>query len=106
MMLHRRRRGLPFRTVLLLLLHQADSSFYGALIVVWSGVFAGEPKASAKATAKTKGKAKAKAPAAMKSGIFELNKCRSSDLKEALPRFNRAETKKSMQKEILDKVGL
>ncbi|CAE7722194.1 unnamed protein product [Symbiodinium sp. CCMP2592] len=42
----------------------------------------------------------------MKTGIFELTKCRSSDLKEALPRFNRAETKKNMEKEVLSKVGL
>ena len=42
----------------------------------------------------------------MKSGIFELTKCRSSDLKEALPRFNRADTKKNMEKEVLAKVGL
>ena len=63
-------------------------------------------KLLAKATAKTKAKAKSKAPAAMKSGIFELTKCRSSDLKEALPRFNRADTKKNMEKEVLAKVGL
>ncbi|CAE7210464.1 unnamed protein product [Symbiodinium sp. CCMP2592] len=41
----------------------------------------------------------------MKPGIFELAKCRASDLREALPRFNRQDTKKSMEKEILGKVG-
>ncbi|CAE7795013.1 unnamed protein product [Symbiodinium sp. CCMP2592] len=41
----------------------------------------------------------------MKAGIFELSKCRASDLREALPRFNRADTKKSMEREVLHKVG-
>ncbi|CAE7830905.1 unnamed protein product [Symbiodinium sp. CCMP2592] len=41
----------------------------------------------------------------MKPGIFELSKCRASDLREALPRFNRQDTKKSMEKEVLGKVG-
>ena len=76
------------------------------MIVVWSSGFAGDPKASAKATAKTKAKAKSKTPVAMKSGVFELTKCRSSDLKEALPRFNRSDTKKNMEKEVLAKAGL
>ena len=62
------------------------------------------PKVSAaKGSAKAKS-AKAKGPPAMKAGIFELSKCRASDLREALPRFNRPETKKSMEKEVLSKV--
>ncbi|CAE7219716.1 unnamed protein product, partial [Symbiodinium sp. CCMP2456] len=58
-----------------------------------------------KTAAKGKAKAKAKGPPPMKAGVFELAKVRASDLKESLPRFNRGETKKSMEKEVLAKVG-
>ena len=61
-----------------------------------------DPKGG-KTAAKGKAKAKAKGPAPMKAGIFELAKVRASDLKESLPRFNRSETKKSMEKEVLGK---
>ena len=40
---------------------------------------------------------------AMKPGIFELSKVRLSDIKEALPRYIRGDTRKSMEKEILAK---
>ena len=42
----------------------------------------------------------------MKTGVYELSKARVSDLKEsAWPRYNRVETKKSMEKEVLAKAG-
>ncbi|CAE6945953.1 hypothetical protein AK812_SmicGene46902 [Symbiodinium microadriaticum] len=64
------------------------------------------PDPKAKTAAKGKAKAKAKGPPQMKAGIFELSKCRASDLREALPRFNRSETKKGMEKEVLAKVPI
>ena len=66
-----------------------------------------DPKATAKSVIpKGKAKAKAKGPAPMKAGVFELSKVRASDLKESLPRFNRSETKKSMEKEVLSKARI
>ena len=63
-----------------------------------------DPKPKSKNTA-AKGAAKAKTRPAMKAGICELAKLRVSDLREAFPRFNRSETKKSVEKEVLAKVG-
>ena len=63
-----------------------------------------DAKAKSKNTA-AKGAAKAKARPTMKAGICELSKLRVSDLRESFPRFNRSETRKSVEKEVLAKVG-
>ena len=56
------------------------------------------PKAKAKATGKAKAKSSASKPA-----VLELSKVKTSDLREALPKYNRPETRKAMEKEILGK---
>ena len=62
------------------------------------------PKGKAKSSA-AKGKAKMKAAAKpLKVGVLELARAKASDIKDALPRYNRSETKKSLSNEIMAKV--
>ena len=60
-------------------------------------------KALAKAAVKSKAKSKP-APKQGKVGVLELSRTKAADIREALPRYNRAETKKSLSNEIMTKV--
>ena len=58
----------------------------------------GKPAAAKKAAAKSKA-----LPKPGKAGVMELSRTKLSDLKESLPKYNRAETKKGIQNEIMTK---
>ena len=61
------------------------------------------PKAKPAAAKKAAAKGKAM-PKQGKVGVFELARCKLSDLKEqSLPKYNRPESKKSIQNEIMNK---
>ena len=64
------------------------------------------PKAAKAKAAKGKAKAKSGNPRQGKPGVLEVSWTKASDIKEALPRYNRTETKKRLNAEIMQKVML